>query len=201
MQSLSRTDPMATTRAKKSPAPASKKRSAKRPAPARRPRKSNLDPKPGPVNEWLELRRSAIQGLGAFARKDIPSGTRLIEYTGEKITNAESDRRYDDEKMKRHHTFLFVLNQRTVLDAAYGGNASMFINHSCDPNCETFIIRGRIWIESMRDIAAGEELTYDYQYDMDPKYTDDDLFRFYACRCGSDNCRGTIVKTRRRPKS
>jgi uncharacterized protein len=170
-------------------------------APARRPRKVSSKPRLGPVNEWFELRRSGIQGVGAFAIQDIPKGTRLIEYTGEKISNAEADRRYDDAKMKRHHTFLFVLNQKQVIDAQYGGNESMYINHSCDPNAETFIVRGRIWIESMRLIEAGEEITYDYQYDMDPKYTDDDLFRFYGCKCGSEKCRGTIVKTRRRPKA
>jgi SET domain-containing protein len=152
----------------------------------------------GPVNEWFELRRSRIQGVGAFALQGIPKGTRVIEYTGEKITNAEADRRYDDEsRMRRHHTFLFVLNLRTVIDAAHGGNESMYINHSCDPNCEAEIIRGRIWIEAIKNIPVGSELTYDYQYENDSDYTENDL-RFYACRCGSDKCRGTIVKTRRR---
>ena len=167
----------------------------------RRPRKVSSKPRLGPVNEWFELRRSKIQGIGAFAIQDIPKGTRLIEYTGEKISNAEADRRAEEDTSGRHHTFLFVLNKKQVIDATYGGNESMYINHSCDPNAETFIPRGRIWIESMRDIAAGEEITYDYQYDMDPKYTDDDLFRLYACRCGSPKCRKTIVKTRRRPKT
>lgn len=184
---------MAITRRKKSPR-------TTRPT-TTRPAKTPDNPRLGPVNEWFELRRSAIQGLGAFALQDIPKGTRLIEYTGEKISNGEADRRYDDDKMHRHHTFLFVLNNRAVLDAAVGGNESMYINHSCDPNCETFIIRGRIWIEAMANIPAGDELTYDYQYDMDPKYTDDELFRFYGCECGAEKCRRTIVKTRRRPKA
>jgi SET domain-containing protein len=169
---------------------------------AHRPRKSNLNPKAGPVNEWMELRRSPIQGVGAFARKDIPTGTRIIEYQGEKITNAESDRRYPEEdRSKRHHTFLFILNTKQVVDAAYDGNAAMFINHSCDPNCETFIERGHIWIDAMRDIRKGEELTYDYMYDTDRSYTDDDLFRYYGCACGSKKCRKTIVMTKRRPKT
>jgi uncharacterized protein len=163
------------------------------------PHKPNV-PRLGPVNEWFELRRSRIQGVGAFALQDIPKGTRIIEYTGEKITNAEADRRYDDAKMKRHHTFLFILNQRTVVDAATGGNESMFINHSCEPNCEAEISRGKIWIQAIRSIPAGTELTYDYQFENDPDYTDDDL-RFYSCRCGSPKCRGTIVKTRRRIRS
>jgi SET domain-containing protein len=151
----------------------------------------------GPINEWLELRRSAIHGLGGFARRDIPKGTRIIEYTGEKISNAEADRRYDDETMKRHHTFLFVLNSRTCVDAAFEGNEARFLNHSCAPNCEAVIERGHIWIDAITDIPAGAELLYDYQYEDDPEYTQDDL-RFYACHCGAPNCRGTIVKTRRR---
>lgn len=151
----------------------------------------------GPINEWLELRRSPIHGLGGFARCDIPKGTRIIEYTGEKISNAEADRRYDDETMKRHHTFLFVLNSRTCVDAAFEGNEARFLNHSCAPNCEAVIERGHIWIDALADIPAGSELLYDYQYEDDPEYTQDDL-RFYACHCGAPNCRGTIVKTRRR---
>jgi SET domain-containing protein len=151
----------------------------------------------GPVNEWLELRDSAIHGLGAFARKSIPKGTRLIEYTGEKITNAEADRRYDDAAMARHHTFLFILNARTCVDAAFEGNEARFINHSCAPNAEAVIQRGHIWIDAIRPIATGAEIVYDYQYEDDSEYTDDDL-RFYACACGAANCRGTIVKTRRK---
>ena len=164
----------------------------------KRPRKSRPG-RPGPVNEWMELRQSDIHGLGAFARQDIPKDTRIIEYVGEKISNAEADRRYDDAAMKRHHTFLFILNSRTCVDAAFDGNESRFLNHSCAPNCEAVITRGHIWIEALRPIPAGTELVYDYQYEDDPKYTEEDL-RFYACRCGAPNCRGTIVKTRKRLK-
>ena len=154
-------------------------------------------PKMGPVNEWFELRRSPIQGVGAFALQDIPKGTRLIEYTGERITHAEADRRYDDEVMRRHHTFLFILNSRTILDAAVGGNEARYLNHSCDPNCEAIIERGHIWLDAKKRIPAGTELVYDYQYEDDGDYTAEDL-KFYECRCGSPKCRGTIVKTRRR---
>src|SRR5438046_4808153 len=139
-------------------------------------------------NSWLVLRRSKIHGRGVYARVDIPKGTRLIEYTGEHISNAEADRRYEDEKMSAHHTFLFILNSRTCIDAAVGGNVSRFINHSCDPNCEAIIEGQHIWIDAIRDIAAGEELGYDYEYDWLPEYTVKDL-RFYGCQCGSANCR------------
>lgn len=151
----------------------------------------------GKVNEWMELRRSSIHGLGAFASQDIPRGTRVIEYVGEKISNAEADRRYDDESMRKHHTFLFILSERTCVDAAFNGNESRFINHSCDPNCEAVITRGRIWVEAVKRIPAGTELVYDYQFEDDAEYTEEDL-RFYACHCGSPKCRGTIVKTRKR---
>ncbi len=155
--------------------------------------------RPGPINEWMEARGSQIHGLGVFARRDVPKGTRMIEYTGEKIGNREADRRYDDESMKRHHTFLFILNDRTCVDAAFDGNASRFINHSCDPNAEAVIERGHIWIDAVRKIPAGTEIVYDYQYEDEPDYTEEDL-RFYTCRCGAPNCRGTIVKTRKRSR-
>lgn len=151
----------------------------------------------------FELRRSRIQGTGAFALTRIPKGTRIIEYTGEKITNSEADRRYDDEKMSRHHTFLFTLSSRTVVDAAVGGNEARFINHSCDPSCEAVIERGRIFIESIRDIPEGTELAYDYAYERSADHTEDDE-SLYACRCGAATCRGTILappkrKRRKRP--
>lgn len=148
--------------------------------------------KRGARNRWLVLRRSKIHGRGVYARTDIPKDTRLIEYAGEHISNAEADRRYDDECMSRHHTFLFILNSRTCIDAAVGGNISRYINHSCDPNCVAWIEGQRIWIDALRDIRQGEELSYDYEYDFLPGYTVEDL-DFYACRCGSRKCRGTIV--------
>jgi uncharacterized protein len=145
-----------------------------------------------PPNPWLVLRRSRIHGRGVYARKDIPKGTRLIEYTGEVISNAEADRRYEDEKMSRHHTFLFILNSRWCVDAAVGGNIARFINHKCDPNCVAWIEGRHIWIDALRDIRQGDELGYEYEYDFDPKYTIEDL-EFYGCKCGSPKCRGTIV--------
>ncbi|HMC54358.1 MAG TPA: SET domain-containing protein-lysine N-methyltransferase [Gemmatimonadaceae bacterium] len=153
--------------------------------------------KRSPANKWLVLRRSRIHGRGVYARADIPKGTRLIEYTGERISNAEADRRYDDESMKSHHTFLFILNNRTCIDAASGGNISRFINHKCDPNCVAWIEGQHIWIDALRDIPQGEELGYDYEFDFLPGYKVEDL-EFYGCRCGSPKCRGTIVDV---PKS
>ena len=153
--------------------------------------------KAGPVNEWMELRRSPIHGLGAFARTDIPKGTRIIEYLGEKISNAEADRRYDDDTMDVHHTFLFILNKKECIDAEFAGNEARFINHSCDPNAEAFIPRGKIWIEAIKDIPKGAEIAYDYGFEDDPKYTIED-YRRYVCRCGAKNCRHTIVDTKKK---
>ena len=148
------------------------------------------------------LRSSPIQGTGAFAITRIPRRTRIIEYVGEKISNREADRRYDDEKMSRHHTFLFTLNDRYVVDAAVGGNESRFINHSCAPNCEAVIERGHIFIEAISDIEPGTELAYDYAYERSDDYSEDDE-KLYICRCGAPTCRGTILappKKRRKRK-
>ena len=109
-------------------------------------------------NKYFAIRRSGVHGKGAFALKDIRKGTRLVEYVGENITPAESDRRYDDTKVKDHHTFLFSVDNRKVIDATYGGNESRFINHSCDPNCDAVIEKRRVYIEANRTIRKGEEL-------------------------------------------
>ncbi|HEX6058231.1 MAG TPA: SET domain-containing protein-lysine N-methyltransferase, partial [Gemmatimonadaceae bacterium] len=87
-------------------------------------------PEPKSANKYFELRHSPIQGWGGFATRSIRKGTRIIEYLGERITQEESDRRYDDEKMARHHTFLFALDSGTVIDAAVDGNEARFLNHS-----------------------------------------------------------------------
>jgi SET domain-containing protein len=142
--------------------------------------------------DYFEIRRSPIQGRGAFALRRIRKGTRLIEYTGEHISHDEADRRYDEATMQRHHTFLFTLNSRTVIDAAVNGNEARFINHSCDPNCEAVIDAGHIYIEAKRTIQPGEELVYDYQYDRADDADESDERR-YPCYCGAANCRGTIL--------
>ena len=144
-------------------------------------------------NPWFELRRSRIQGRGAFAKRRIRKGTRIIEYTGEIITDEEADRRYDDEKMDRHHTFLFAVDVNHVIDGGRRGNDSRFINHSCDPNCEAVIEENRVYIDALRTIQPGEELLYDYQYERDG-VPQESWERLYACECGAPNCRGTILK-------
>jgi SET domain-containing protein len=143
-------------------------------------------------NPFFELRTSEIQGTGAFATRTIRKGTRIIEYLGQRISWRTADKRYDDEKMSRHHTFLFTVDDKTVIDAAVRGNEARFINHSCDPNCEAINDRKRIFIEAIKTIPAGTELVYDYQYERTDDHTADDE-KFYRCRCGSPKCRGTIL--------
>jgi SET domain-containing protein len=145
--------------------------------------------------EWFELRSSHIQGVGAFALRPIPKGTRIIEYTGERITHEEANARYDDAAMERHHTFLFSVDEQTVIDATRVGNDARYINHSCDPNCESVIEEGRVFIDAIRDISPGEELFFDYAYERDGEEEPEDE-KHYACHCGAPTCRKTILAPR-----
>ena len=143
----------------------------------------------------FEVRPSPIQGLGAFATVHIPSGTRVIEYAGERLTQAQADARYPDDGA-RHHTFLFAIDDDVVIDAAVNGNDARFINHSCDPNCDAVVEDDRIWIETIRDVESGEELAYDYAYELTERHTPAAKRRF-PCFCGAANCRGTILIKKR----
>lgn len=127
----------------------------------------------------LRARASAIHRLGVFADQDIPKGHKVIEYTGERITVKESERRWNPKR-----SYLFELTTRTHLDGAIGGSGAEYINHSCDPNLKTRIVRRHILYYSTRDITAGEELTVDYRYDHDTERM--------PCHCGSPKCRGTM---------
>jgi len=144
----------------------------------------------------FEIRSSPTQGLGAFATRAIPSGTRLIEYVGQRMTPEEADAKYDDESVERHHTFLFAIDDDIVIDAAVDGNEARFINHSCDPNCDAVIEDKRIWIETIRDVRRGEELAYDYAYILEERHSPA-VKKRYPCYCGSANCRGTILGKKR----
>ena len=140
----------------------------------------------------IKIKESRIHSIGIFAKKDIPKGTRIIEYVGEKIGKTESDRRANTplEKNKKDSdygaVYIFNLNKRHDIDGNVPYNTARFINHSCDSNCETEIIRGRIWIIALRDIKKGEELAYNYNYDLED-YED------HECRCGSNRCVGYIL--------
>jgi hypothetical protein len=158
-------------------------------------------PSPHASSPPVTVRRSRVQGKGVFATRDIAAGERIIEYQGALLTHEETDGMCDDEAMRRHHTFLFAVDDKYVIDGGRGGNESRFINHSCEPNCESVVEGRRVFIHATRDIRAGEEVLYDYWYITDDSYTLDDLRRIYPCRCRSDNCRGTLARPPRRRKS
>ena len=141
---------------------------------------------------YFAVRRSRVHGRGAFALRRIRKGTRIVEYLGERVSHREADRRYQDRDSRDNHTFLFIVDARTVIDAGAGGNDARFINHSCKPNCETVIETKRVYIEAIRTIEPGEELNYDYQLARSP---DDppDADQIYACRCGHPECRGSML--------
>ena len=155
------------------------------------------------TSTWIQVRHSRIHGKGVFAAKRIPKGTRVIEYLGDRITHAEADSRYDEHDPSDNHTFLFIVDKKTVIDAGVGGNAARFINHSCDGNCESVIEDRRVFIETTRVVQKGEELGYDYEIGRekdDPPNVDE----IFACRCGSPKCRGTMLwppKDPRKPKA
>jgi len=132
----------------------------------------------GPAH--LVLSQSRIESLGCYTTLSIKKGELVAEYTGPRLSVRDAEALYDDHA----RTFLFGLaNGKQVID---GTGVAAFINHSCDPNCEADEVRGRVFIRALRDIAAGEELTYDYNlYDGSP----DDEAR---CRCGSQHCRGSM---------
>lgn len=142
--------------------------------------------------DLIEVRSSKVHGRGAFAIAPISKGTRLIEYVGERVSHKEADRRYESKDANDNHTFLFIVDSRTVIDAGVDGNDARFFNHSCAPNCESVIENGRVYIEAIRAAQPGDELTYDYQIQRE---ADDppDVDVIFACRCGAAQCRGTML--------
>ena len=137
--------------------------------------------------------------LGVFATHRIRKGTRVIEYLGERISHAEADRRHEHKELNDPHTFLFIVDARTVIDAGVGGNEARFVNHCCEPNCESVIEGRRVFIDALRTIEPGEELTYDYQIKREP---DDppDVDAIFACHCGCAHCRGSMLGPPRRAR-
>ena len=148
----------------------------------------------------IKMVRSKIHGRGVVATRDIPAGTQLIEYVGEVIKPSEADRRYPFDESEPQHTFLFSVNSRKIIDASRKGNISRWINHSCDPNCEAIVDKGRVFIHALRDIKKGEELGYDYWFVLDEPHTRK-MKALYPCRCGAKQCRGTLLADRRKAKA
>ena len=124
---------------------------------------------------------SHIAGQGLFAAQNIPKGTRIIQHIGEKISSRERARR-----LAAGNAYIFHLTYRYAIDGQTLDNTARYINHSCDPNCEVEKTSNTIWIVAMRDIAAGEELSYNYGYDA-RNYQEN------PCHCGTPNCCGYIL--------
>jgi len=129
----------------------------------------------------LIFRRSLIHGFGGFAKLEVAKGTRVAEYVGERISKSESLVRCE-----KQNEYIFTLNEKEDLDGNVEWNPARFINHSCAPNCEAELEAERIWLVSLRHILPGEEVTFNYGFDLED-------YRDYPCHCGSPDCVGFIV--------
>lgn len=151
-------------------------------------------------NYW-ELRQSAIHNVGVFAKRDIPKGVPIVQYSGQIISKEEASLRLDSWLPHSLQNDLgiiynFTLEDGRILDGNVDYNNARFINHSCDENCESIYVRNTesMWIYSKRDIKMGEELTYDYGFSTLESY------REFPCHCGSANCCGYIIDSELRPQ-
>ena len=140
----------------------------------------------------IQTRRSGVHGKGVYALQDLAEGETLIEYLGEVISWKEALRRHPHDPKDPNHTFYFHIDDKHVIDGQQGGNSSRWINHSCKPNCEADEDGGRVFIKTLRNIKAGEELFYDYGLIIDARYTKK-LLAEYPCWCGAKKCRGTLL--------
>jgi SET domain-containing protein len=146
-------------------------------------------------NGRIEVRESGVHGHGVYATRAIPRGTRIIEYTGKRISWEEGQKQEVQDPEHPHHTFLFGLESGEVIDAASGGNDARWINHSCRPNCEAQEEEGRVFIYALRNLRRGEELFYDYALVPAERRTKT-LEKEFGCCCGSAKCRGTMLEAK-----
>jgi SET domain-containing protein len=133
----------------------------------------------------IVIRRSRIHRYGVYAEELIPANRKVIEYTGERVNRREAKRRGDGK-----FTYLFAVDNYWTLDGAVGGSGAEIINHSCEPNLVSRVMKGHILYMSLRPIQVGEELTVDYHLDWNPPVT--------PCQCGTQRCRGTLELRRKR---
>ena len=154
-------------------------------------------------DKLCEVRNSAIHGRGVFATRAIKKGTRIIEYKGKRLTHKEADRLYGGTS-ETGHTFLFTLNDYYVIDANKNGNAARWINHGCAPNCSSLCEEAddgkpeheRVYIDAIRDIKAGDELTYSYFITLEEPHTKR-LQKIWKCLCGAKKCTGTMLEMKK----
>ncbi len=143
---------------------------------------------PATTKDLIEFRDSGIHGMGGFALQRIRKGSPLIEYVGDRITKAEAAAR-----IAGGNPFIFELDEETDVDGAVEWNPARFLNHSCEPNAEAEIHGDQIWIMALRTIRAGEEITFNYCYDLEN-------FEEHPCRCGAAKCVGYMVAEEHFPK-
>jgi uncharacterized protein len=148
------------------------------------------------MSRKIQAKTSAIHGRGVFAVLPLKKDERIIEYKGELISWQEALDRHPHDPAQPHHTFYFHIDDWCVIDGRVQGNSAKWINHSCNPNCESDEVDGRIYIKALRPIKAGEELNYDYGLTIDERYTAK-LKKEFACYCGAKNCRGTMLAPKR----
>jgi uncharacterized protein len=148
------------------------------------------------MSRKIQAKTSAIHGRGVFAVLPLKKDERIIEYKGELISWEEALDRHPHDPAQPHHTFYFHIDDLCVIDGRIQGNSAKWINHSCNPNCESDEVDGRIYIKALRPIKAGEELNYDYGLTIDERYTAK-LKKEFACYCGAKNCRGTMLAPKR----
>ena len=125
--------------------------------------------------EGLKVKRSSA-GLGLFATQDLKKGERIIEYFGREISKAEE---YSSKSK-----YLFEVNSKKTIDGTTRENFARYINFSHKPNCEPNIVKGRVWIDAIKNIKVGEELSYDYG----EEYVDEHI-KPYGCRCAPCNAK------------
>jgi len=150
------------------------------------------------VNPFCEIRQSPIHGRGVFASRKIRKGTRILEYIGEKIDKEESNRRglalfAESQETGGASVYIFDLNEEWDLDGDKSYNDARLINHSCEPNCEMVNEDDQLWLFALREIRSGEEISFDYGYDIEH-------FMDHPCRCGKDACVGYIVSQAQWPE-
>jgi len=152
---------------------------------SKRPRKSS--------SSSVEVRGSGIHGRGVFAVRTIRKGERVIEYTGKRISWKKAKEMPPVDLKNPNHTVFFGLDDGSVIDPSVGGNEAQWINHSCEPNCETHEEKGRIYIMACRDLKTGNELFFDYRLEAEGRRTKK-LESDFRCDCGALHCRGTMLE-------
>lgn len=150
------------------------------------------------ASDLCEVRGSEIHGRGVYATQDIAAEQRIVEYVGMRISKEESERRAWAQYARAEEcgdaaVYIFTLTKKWDLDGNVPWNTARLINHSCEPNCEAWQKKKRIGIYALRDIEAGEELTFDYGFDIE-------CYADHPCRCGKPSCIGYIVSREQWPE-